>query len=60
MVINALNSDARVFMADFEDANTPTWQNIVEGQVNLVDAVDRTITFDKGFIYQSDHNHKGI
>ena len=46
MVINALNSDARVFMADFEDANTPIWQNIVEGQVNLVDAVERTITFD--------------
>src|SRR5687767_14279174 len=46
MVINALNSGARVFMADFEDANTPTWQNLVEGQVNLIDAVRRTITFD--------------
>src|SRR5439155_21009003 len=34
MVINALNSGARVFMADFEDSNTPTWSNLVEGQVN--------------------------
>jgi malate synthase len=45
MVINALNSGADVFMADFEDAHTPTWGNMVEGQVNLVDAVDRTIEF---------------
>ena len=43
MVINALNSGADVFMADFEDANTPTWRNMVQGQVNLVDAVERTI-----------------
>ena len=43
MVINALNSGARVFMADFEDANSPTWANMVEGQVNLYDAVRRTI-----------------
>src|SRR5262245_33822441 len=43
MVINALNSGADVFMADFEDANTPTWHNMVQGQVNLVDAVERTI-----------------
>ncbi len=43
MVINALNSGADVFMADFEDANTPTWRNMVQGQVNLVDAVARTI-----------------
>src|SRR5919199_2546975 len=43
MVINALNSGADVFMADFEDAHTPTWTNMVEGQVNLVDAVERTI-----------------
>ena len=41
MVINALNSGARVFMADFEDANTPTWENMVDGQVNLIDAVRR-------------------
>jgi malate synthase len=43
MMINALNSGARCFMADFEDANSPTWENCVEGQVNLVDAIDRTI-----------------
>jgi len=46
MVINALNSGANVFMADFEDANTPTWQNLIEGQVNLRDAVRRTIAYD--------------
>jgi malate synthase len=45
MVINALNSGADVFMADFEDANTPTWSNMVQGQANLVDAIERTITF---------------
>jgi malate synthase len=45
MVINALNSGANVFMADFEDANTPTWDNLLQGQVNLMDAVRRTITF---------------
>jgi len=43
MVINALNSGARMFMADFEDANSPTWRNMVEGQANLVDAIERTI-----------------
>ena len=43
MVINALNSGARVFMADFEDANSPTWQNNVDGQVNLRDANAGTI-----------------
>jgi malate synthase len=46
MVINALNCGANVFMADFEDANTPTWENLIEGQQNLCDAVRRTITFD--------------
>jgi malate synthase len=46
MVINALNCGASVFMADFEDANTPTWENMIEGQANLNDAVRRTITFD--------------
>ncbi|MGA7264179.1 MAG: malate synthase A [Stellaceae bacterium] len=46
MVINALNCGANVFMADFEDANTPTWDNLVEGQANLREAVRRTITFD--------------
>jgi len=48
MVINALNSGARVFMADFEDANSPTWQNNVEGHVNLKDANERTISLDTG------------
>ncbi len=43
MVINALNSGARVFMADFEDSNSPTWENCIEGQRNLTDALDRTI-----------------
>jgi len=44
MVINALNSGASVFMADFEDANAPTWSNNLDGHVNLMDAVRRTIT----------------
>ncbi|HZQ66847.1 MAG TPA: malate synthase A [Gaiellaceae bacterium] len=48
MVINALNSGARVFMADFEDANSPTWSNLVEGQRNLIDALERTIALDQG------------
>ena len=41
MVINALNSGARVFMADFEDANSPTWENVIQGQANLSRAIDR-------------------
>ncbi|MCX8505242.1 MAG: malate synthase A [Alphaproteobacteria bacterium] len=45
MIINALNSGARVFMADFEDSNTPTWHNQIDGQINLYDAVRRTITY---------------
>jgi malate synthase len=45
MVINALNSGARSFMADFEDSNSPTWSNMVEGQVNLADAIRGTIEF---------------
>jgi malate synthase len=45
MMINALNSGARVFMADFEDANAPHWENMVGGQANLVDAVERSIAF---------------
>lgn len=45
MVINALNSGAKVFMADFEDSNSPTWENNIEGQVNLRDAVNRTIEY---------------
>jgi malate synthase len=54
MVINALNSGARVFMADFEDANSPTWENCVEGHANLIDAIARTITFDNpdGRVYR--------
>jgi malate synthase len=43
MTINALNSGANIWLADFEDANTPLWQNMVEGQLNLRDALDRTI-----------------
>ena len=39
MMINALNSGARVFMADFEDANSPTWENVVRGQANVRDAI---------------------
>src|SRR4051812_38528422 len=45
MVINALNSGAKVFMADLEDASSPTWSNVVDGQRNLYDAVRRTISF---------------
>lgn len=46
MVINALNSGAKVFMADFEDSTTPTWSNVLEGQINLRDAVRRSITYE--------------
>jgi malate synthase len=46
MVINALNCGANVYMADFEDASTPAWDNLIEGQLNLVDAVRRAIAFD--------------
>ncbi|GCE28704.1 malate synthase [Dictyobacter alpinus] len=45
MIINALNSGASGFMADFEDSNTPTWENTIQGQINLRDAIRRTITF---------------
>jgi malate synthase len=45
MIINALNSGARGFMADFEDSLSPTWRNVVEGHVNLVDAIEGTIEF---------------
>ncbi|XVE54541.1 hypothetical protein DITRI_Ditri03aG0090000 [Diplodiscus trichospermus] len=45
MIINALNSGAKVFMADFEDALSPSWENLMRGQINLKDAVDGTITF---------------
>ena len=54
MVINALNSGAKMFMADFEDANSPTWENMIEGQINLRDAIRRTINFTspEGKAYQ--------
>jgi malate synthase len=45
MTVNALNSGANVWLADFEDANTPLWSNMIEGQLNLKDALDRTIDF---------------
>ena len=56
MVINALNCGAKVFMADFEDANAPSWENMVSGQINLRDAVDGSITFTNpdGRFYQLD------
>ena len=45
MVINALNSGAKTYMADFEDSNSPTWRNTIEGQINLKDAIEGTIDF---------------
>ena len=56
MVINALNSGANVFMADFEDSNAPTWSNMIEGQINLRHAIRRSITFrsPEGRNYQLD------
>ncbi|BCJ64061.1 malate synthase A [Polymorphospora rubra] len=45
MTVNALNSGARVWLADFEDATAPTWHNVVNGQLNLIDALDRRIDF---------------
>ena len=48
MMINALNSGAKVFMADFEDANSPTWDNVRDGQRNVHDAIRRTIELDTG------------
>lgn len=54
MIINALNSGAYVFMADFEDSNSPTWDNCIQGQINLRDAVNKTIehTADNGKTYK--------
>jgi malate synthase len=54
MVINALNSGAKVFMADFEDSHSPTWAGTIEGQINLRDAVNGSITFTSpdGKFYQ--------
>jgi len=48
MIINAMNSGARVFMADCEDSMTPTWQNVIQGQINLRDAADGSIELDSG------------
>ncbi len=45
LTINALNSGAKVWLADFEDATTPTWHNVIDGQLNLIDALDRRIDF---------------
>ena len=45
MIINALNSGANVYMSDFEDSNCPTWENCLQGQINLRDAVERTIEY---------------
>ena len=47
MVINALNSGAKTFMADFEDSCSPTWSNLMEGQINLIDAVNKTISLEQ-------------
>lgn len=54
MIINALNSGASTFMADFEDSNSPTWKNCIEGQINLSDAINRQIDFtnEQGRSYQ--------
>ncbi len=46
MVINALNSGSSTFMADFEDSNSPTWENCMEGQINLSDAINKSILFE--------------
>ena len=48
MIINALNSGADAYMTDFEDSNTPNWDNQILGQINVRDAVRRTITFEQG------------
>src|ERR1700729_1828035 len=54
MTINALNSGAKVWLADFEDANTPLWGNMIEGQLNLIGGLDRTLDFtsEEGKFYQ--------
>lgn len=59
MLINALNSGADVFMADFEDANSPTWENLINGQLNLIDAVNESISFTspEGKEYRLNKDH---
>lgn len=58
MIINALNSGANVFMADFEDSNSPTWRNVIDGQLNLRDAVRGGITYSspEGKLYSVREN----
>jgi malate synthase len=58
MIINALNSGASVFMADFEDSNSPTWSNILNGQINLRDAVNGRISYTspEGKVYEVSEN----
>src|SRR5438309_6521562 len=60
MVINALNSGASTFMADFEDANCPTWHNMVDGQLNLRDAVRRSISFEQGSKHYQLHEKTAV
>ena len=58
MMINALNSGANAFMADFEDSHAPTWQATIDGQLNLMDGVRRTISYTspQGKVYQLNSN----
>src|ERR1700686_2262874 len=56
MIINALNSGANAFMADFEDSNSPTWENVVSGQLNLRDAIRGTIRYESP---EGKHYHVG-
>lgn len=58
MIVNALNSGASTFMADFEDSNSPTWENCIQGQINLTDAINRKIDFvnEQGKSYQLNDN----
>ncbi len=62
MAVNALNSGARVWMADFEDANSPTFDNLVQGQLNLQDVIDRTIDFstEEGRRYELAAEHATV
>lgn len=58
MIVNALNSGANTFMADFEDSNSPTWENCISGQINLTDAINRKIDFinEQGKSYKLNDN----
>ncbi|GGL60157.1 malate synthase A [Sporolactobacillus putidus] len=62
MVINALNSGAKFFMADLEDAMSPSWDNVIQAQINLRDAIRKTISFvnEKGKRYQLKDNCSGL